>query len=217
MRGLSQGQIWAAIDVLAQNCGLSASGLARLSGLDPTAFNRSKRQSSDGRPRWLSTESLAKVLHATDTSIEDFIDLMHGEQGRISPNEACRSVPLIGFAEAGSDGYFDDAGFPAGQGWEQIEAPAEVGKWAYALTVHGDSMMPLYRDGDVLIVDPGVRFRPGDRVVARTRRGEVMAKILKRQEEGGSVTLSSFNPSHPDRVFGQDEIDWTARIIWASQ
>lgn len=215
MRGFSQGQIWAAIDVLAENCGLSPSGLAKLSGLDPTAFNRSKRQSFDGRPRWLSTESLAKVLAATGTSIEEFIGLMQGEQVP-RRNEARRLVPLIGMAEAGSDGYFDDAGFPAGQGWEQIEAPADVGKGAYALTVHGDSMLPLYRDGDVLIVDPDIPFQPGDRVVARTRKGEVMAKILKRHA-GGSITLSSLNPAHPDRVFGQDEIEWTARVVWASQ
>lgn len=215
MRGFSQGRIWAAVDALAERCGLSPSGLARLSGLDPTAFNRSKRQSTDGRPRWLSTESLSKVLDATGTSIEEFIVLMHGERAPLQ-HQPIRTVPLIGFAQAGSEGYFDNAGFPAGQGWEEIDVSAGIGDGAYALTVHGDSMLPLYRDGDVLIVDPGVRCRPGDRIVTRTRCGEVMAKILKRAGPGG-IVLSSLNPIHLDRAFCAGEIEWMARIVWARQ
>src|SRR5690606_35978858 len=98
MRGFSQGRIWAAVDAVAARCGLSPSGLARLSGLDPTAFNRSKRQSADGRPRWLSTESLSKVLDATDTSIEEFIALMQGHREPPRQHQPFRTVPLIGFA-----------------------------------------------------------------------------------------------------------------------
>ena len=69
---LTHAAIWAAIDRLANDNGLSASGLARRAGLDPTAFNRSKRLSRHGKPRWPSTESLAKILDATDTSLDRF-------------------------------------------------------------------------------------------------------------------------------------------------
>src|SRR3954451_8118402 len=65
--------VWGAIDALAARYGLSSSGLARKAGLDPTAFNPSKRIGSDGRPRWPSTESVAKVLAATGESVHDFI------------------------------------------------------------------------------------------------------------------------------------------------
>ena len=51
--------IWRAIDRLAQTFGYSPSGLAKQAGLDPTSFNKSKRQSADGKPRWPSTESIA--------------------------------------------------------------------------------------------------------------------------------------------------------------
>jgi len=54
--------IWRALDALAAEYGLSASGLAKKAGLDPTAFNPSKRIGADGRARWPSTESIAKVL-----------------------------------------------------------------------------------------------------------------------------------------------------------
>jgi phage repressor protein C with HTH and peptisase S24 domain len=212
----SHGRIWAAIDALAARNSLSPSALAKRAGLDATAFNRSKRRSPEGRPRWPSTESIAKVLEATGASIDEFVSfLRHGDED--SPGSApARLVPLIGFAQAGAGGFFDDAGFPAGHGWEEIAAPFATGNGAYALAVQGDSMMPLYRDGDVLIIDPEARIRQGDRIVARTRGGEVMAKVLKRLGPDRMI-LSSLNPDHPDREFGSGEVEWTARIVWASQ
>ena len=73
---LSHDRIWAAIDRLAERYGMSASGLARKSGLDATSFNRSKRTSPDGRDRWPSTESVAKVLRATGASLDEFLRLI---------------------------------------------------------------------------------------------------------------------------------------------
>ena len=127
------------------------------------------------------------------------------------------SVPLLGFAEAGAGGYFDDSGFPVGQGWDEIALPQTGGTDpVYALEVSGQSMMPLYRDGDIVIVSPGASVRRGDRVVVRTRAGEVMAKILQRQTSK-TVELASVNPDYPDLQFAIDEIEWIARILWASQ
>jgi 2-hydroxychromene-2-carboxylate isomerase len=77
---LSHERIWSALDALAERHGLTASGLARRAGLDPTAFNKSKRRGADGRDRWPSTESLAKVLDATGSSLDDFMSLVGGGQ-----------------------------------------------------------------------------------------------------------------------------------------
>lgn len=211
---LSHQQVWAAIDALAARHSLSVSGLAKRAGLDSTAFNKSKRNSSDGRPRWPSTESLAKVMQATGSSLAELLSLI---EARPRPAPQRRSaVPLLGFAQAGAGGYFDDAGFPAGQGWDEVELPAQGGDGAYALQVQGDSMLPLYRDGDILIVEPGAAVRKGDRVVVRTTTGEVMAKILAGRN-ARAIELVSLNPSHADRTIPATEIDWVARIVWASQ
>ncbi|MGJ8572336.1 MAG: S24 family peptidase [Hoeflea sp.] len=222
---LSHERIWSALDALAERHGLTASGLARRAGLDPTAFNKSKRSGADGRHRWPSTESLSKVLGATGSSLEDFMSLVRGNQpsaessfpeGSLPPQAG--SIPLLGFAQAGSGGFFDDGGFPAGQGWDVVDFPAQPSErpGVYALEVQGDSMMPLYRDGDILIVEPGAQIRRGDRVVVRSREGEVMAKVLNRQTPR-SIELISLNPDHPNRSFDVSEVDWVARIIWASQ
>ncbi|RWC90601.1 helix-turn-helix transcriptional regulator [Mesorhizobium sp. M00.F.Ca.ET.151.01.1.1] len=210
---LSHDRVWAAIDALAERYSLSASGLARRAGLDSTAFNKSKRLSSDGRPRWPSTESLAKIIEATGASLDEFTGLI---EGRSASPASRRAVPLLGFAQAGAGGFFDDAGFPAGQGWELVELPAQSTESSYALQVQGDSMLPLYRNGDVLIVEPGAATRKGDRVVVKTTSGEVMAKVLERQTVK-SIALVSLNPEHPDRDIPMREVEWVARIVWASQ
>ena len=223
--------VWSAIDALARRHGLTPSGLARKAGLDSTSFNPSKRHASDGRPRWPSTESIHKVLAATGESLADFVG---AAPARASPGKpgtkpsasvwriaeghlpARRPVPLLGFAQAGAGGFFDDGGFPAGQGWDEVPLPGLEDEGAYALEVSGESMLPLYRDGDIIIVSPASQVRPGDRVVVKTSAGEVMAKTLKRRR-ADRLELSSLNPDHPERVVPIADIAWVARILWASQ
>jgi phage repressor protein C with HTH and peptisase S24 domain len=216
---LSHETVWAAIDALAARYSLSASGLARRAGLDSTAFNKSKRLSADGRPRWPSTESIAKIIEATGSSVDEFLGLIPDRRAarfddRLPAQRA--SVPMLGFAQAGAGGFFDDAGFPAGHGWDLVELPAETRDGAYALQVQGDSMLPLYRDGDVLIVEPTAPVRRGDRVVVKTTGGEVMAKVLTRRTVE-SLELLSINPAHPPRTVAAADLEWIARIVWASQ
>jgi phage repressor protein C with HTH and peptisase S24 domain len=209
---LTHAQVWSAVDRLAARAGLSASGLARKAGLDPTTFNKSKRVTPQGRARWPSTESIAKALAATGATIEDFVGLIEASSGGAAP----RPVPLLGFAEAGAGGYFDDGGFPAGEGWDEIAFPAVSDEHAYALEVSGQSMEPAYRDGDVIIISPAAPIRRGDRVVVKTRDGEVMAKELKRTT-AKSIELKSLNAQHPDRTLATADVLWIARILWASQ
>ena len=219
--------IWRAIDALAAENGLSASGLARRAGLDATAFNPSKRIGGDGRARWPSTESVAKVLAATGTSFEVFAALVEGMPGGKSLRNgsgpgaqraaaAARRIPLIGFAQAGTEGYFGDAGYPVGGGWDEISLPEVGDENAYALEISGESMEPVFRDGDIIIVSPAAPVRRGDRVVVRTAKGEVMAKQLKRQS-AKRIDLLSLNPAHTDRSFDLSEISWIHRVVWASQ
>ncbi len=207
-------QIWRALDALATRHGTSPSGLAKLAGLDPTTFNKSKRGTANGKLRWPSTESLAKVLAATGASLEDFVALTAGDSsGR---HGRARPVPLIGLAQAGQAGYFDDAGFPVGGGWEEIAFPDFSDEHAYALEIAGDSMLPVYRDGDRILVSPSGNLRRGDRVAVKTHVGEVMAKQLSRLT-AQHIELKSFNPAYPDRSFPMSEIAFIHRIVWVSQ
>ena len=208
---LTHAQIWLAIDRLAARAELSPSGLAKKAGLDPTTFNKSKRITPDGRARWPSTESVAKSLAATGTTLDQFVALI--SDAVRPPTEA---VPLIGFAEASADGHFDDGGFPAGKGWDEIPFPAIEDQHVYALEVSGDSLLPAYRDGTIIIVSPAAPVRRGDRVVVKSRIGEVVAKELKRKT-AKTVELKSLNPDEGDRTLASEDVLWVARIVWASQ
>ena len=126
------------------------------------------------------------------------------------------TLPLLGLAQAGAGGFFDPAGFPTGEGWDQVQLPQPNEPGVYALEVSGDSMLPLYRDGDRVVVSINEQVRRGDRVVVRTRDGEVMAKVLARQT-ANVIELHSLNPLHPPRLFDMNDVEWIARIIWASQ
>ncbi len=210
--------VWRAIDAIAAENGLSPSGLARRSGLDPTAFNPSKRTGPDGRARWPSTESVAKVLAATGTAVENFASLVSGQAPQTASRQRAggRRVPLIGLAQAGGDGFFDDGGFPVGGSWDEIALPEIADPNAYALEISGESMEPVFRDGDVVVVSPAAPVRRGDRVVVRTRSGEVMAKQLMRQS-AKRIEVQSLNPAHPNYNFELGDVAWMHRIIWASQ
>ena len=173
---LTHAQIWSALDRLAARAGLSPSGLAKKAGPRPDHLQQVEAH-HPGRPPALAVDRIGRQgadrhRHQLDT----FVQLID-ESGR----PPAKAVPLIGFAQAGAGGYFDDGGFPVGKGWDEIAFPAVNDEHAYALEISGKSMEPAYRDGDIIMVSPAASIRRGDRVVVKTRDGEVMVKELKRR------------------------------------
>jgi phage repressor protein C with HTH and peptisase S24 domain len=77
-------------------------------------------------------------------------------------------------------------------------------------------MKPTYRGGDIIVVSPAASVRKGDRVVVKTKDGEVMVKELKRKTSK-SIELKSLNSEHRDRTLPMSDVAWVARIVWASQ
>jgi len=214
---LTHEQIWQAIDRLATTFGYSPSGLAKQSGLDPTSFNKSKRYGPDGKPRWPSTESISRILAATGATMSDFVSLVYDLEENTENNKL--SIPLIGFAQAGAHGFFDHEGYPEGDSWDEISFPefnAKDTEGYYALEINGNSMEPLYREGDILVISPKAKVRNGDRVIIKTNEGEVMAKELVKQN-ASRIEIRSLNPEHKNRAIQTQDIVWMGRILWVSQ
>jgi phage repressor protein C with HTH and peptisase S24 domain len=209
---LTHAQVWTALDRLAAHAGLTPSGLAKRSGLDPTTFNKSKRITPDGRARWPSTESVAKALAATGATIDTFVQLIEEAEG----SAVKQTVPLLGLAQAGKAGTFDASGFPTGQSWEEIRFPAVNDDHAYALEISGDSMAPVYHEGTLIIVSPAASIRRGDRVVVKTTDEEIMVKELRRRT-AKTIELQSIGSGQSERTLPVREVSWIARIVWASQ
>ncbi|KMO17478.1 S24 family peptidase [Methylobacterium platani] len=207
---LSHERIWSAIDLLAQRHNLTASGLAKRAGLDATSFNRSKRVSPDGRKRWPSTESVAKILAATGATLDDFLRLIEprGTDSRIV-------VPLI--ASRNATGQIGANGLPGnGSALQEMELPGLGPESCFAIAVQDGDLTPFYRDGDVLVVSPTAVMRKGDRVVTCLGDGGILAAELKRRT-ARAAELCGPVPGEPDRVIPSADIAWMARVMWVRQ
>ena len=186
---LSHERIWSAIDHLAQRNNLTASGLARRAGLDATSFNKSKRVSPEGRERWPSTESISKILRATGATLEDFLRL-------VEPSGSLRRsmIPMIAMPQASAGKVLSEEGLPTGgPGWDEIEFPDFGQEKVFALEITGDTMAPLYRDGDILIVSPTAS--PRNRAVFEgLRRGLINTDVLNTE----NAALERWLEENPD-------------------
>ena len=204
---LTHSQIWAALDALAAREGLTPSSLARLAGLDPTTFNRSKRQNSEGQLRWPSTESIAKVLAATGASVDEFLLMI------ARTDQPVRRVPFRTLGKT-AEGWFDAKGQPAA-GWDEIAFPSPEDGTLFALEIRGDEFLPVFREGDTIIVAPETQTRRGDRVLLLGAADDIRLAILDRQT-ATHLHLSNFRgEALPPQAL--KSLALVARIIWASQ
>lgn len=206
---LTHRRLWAAIDTIAEVNGLSASALARRAGLSSTAFNKSKRETLDGRLRWPSTESIAKILEATETDLADLIRLVaeptvaEGDGGGALPVLAAASIG--GFAEASTTASNDLVAFPG----------ADVAT-LFAFRIVDAGAAPLYRIGDVLVACRASPIRRGDRVLVHTLDGATSVRLFLSRNGRSSEFAVPAGRRRRLRLPTADVL-WIARILWASQ
>ena len=169
--------IWRAIDELAETNGYSPSGLAREAGLDATTFNKSKRVAPDGKRRWPSSESLAKILDVTGTSLLDFAALVN----KTVLKTRIAVLPLAVTTGAGAKTvHFDDNGQPAGKAWAKRTIPGSDDAAAFGIDVNNATLAPAYRAGSLLIAAPGARLQKGDRAVVVQANGTLVIGEITR-------------------------------------
>lgn len=220
---LTHAQIWGLIDWLAARNGLTPSGLARRAGLDPTTFNRSKRTAVDGRQRWPSTESLAKVLEATNTPLQEFSAMAIAVERRGSAG------PALDGAAPGPPGGFADDGGPGLALGAVADAPLTVRGSAVAATalsvdpeavphvvpVPAAAAGPLYRSRDQLIVVRVDGPAPGVRVLVRMVDGaDLVGEVAAVTETALHLSV----PGHPEeRIVERSAVASLLRILWVSQ
>ena len=149
-RGWTQSQLAAASDVSQGTIGNIESGA---------------RQSRGSLPK------IAKALGVSHDWLADGEGEMVPVGGRVEASNVTpapigtRPVPLISYVQAG---YWTEATDPAtvGDGFEYLLTDQELSGSAFALQIEGDSMLPQFKPGDRVIVDPEICPQPGDFVVA---------------------------------------------------
>jgi len=217
--------VWRALDTLAAEKGLSPSGLARAAGLDPTAFNRSKRMTGEGRLRWPSTESLARVLAATGASLETFTALVGGARAlTIGRTHRARRLPLLPLSRLSEPELFDENGFPQPHNWEETEVPQPGDAHGYAVRLDSRALEPVFREGGTLILSPEAAVRPGDRILLRETPGDGrlaggpdrIGAFVAGERHANRLTVRSLDTLQIDRRIEVMRLIWMHRIVWAS-
>lgn len=124
-----------------------------------------------------------------------------------------RLVPLISFVQAGS---FKEAVLNAQDEFVATYA-GDLGKFAFALEVTGDSMFPEFKPGDKIIVDPDIQPMPGDYVIAQNDGHEATFKKYKPRgfDENGReyFELIPINENYPNLDSRFQDIKIIATVI----
>lgn len=182
---LKHADIWQAIDALAAAHSFSPSGLARVAGLDATTFNKSKRLSPEGKQRWPSTESIAKILEVTGASFLEFAALVH----KTVLKTKIPVLPLATLVGAGrgkgeQPSPIGEDGKPAGKGWGKRSVPGIDDENAFGLEVSagaaGTAQAPGFRPGSLLVAAPGAKLQKGDRVAVALASGTLQLREIGR-------------------------------------
>ncbi len=210
---LTHDQIWRGVDRLALRNGLSPSGLAKRAGLDPTTFNKSKRVTQDGKQRWPGTESLSKILDATQTSMAEFVTLIDDvpPASPPTPELKLKSIRLSKVV----DDSFDKSGFPREGEWEEVEFPSIDDPRAYLVELDKDIAQDFCRPGSLLVVSPSNSVRRHDRVMLKLKSGDLSFGTVKRKTVQQYTIVQSRN-GVSELTIAAKEIAWIVRIIWVS-
>jgi SOS-response transcriptional repressor LexA len=86
-----------------------------------------------------------------------------------------RKVPVISYVQAGMMTEVMDP-FALGEGFELITTDLDLSPGAFALVIKGESMLPEFREGDKIVIDPAVQPLPGDMVIAKNTEEEATFK-----------------------------------------
>ncbi len=110
-------------------------------------------------------------------------------------------IPVISWVQAGS--WTTVEAVPAGTQFEEWLPPnPKCGKHGYGLEVVGESMLPDFRPGDKIYVNPDFQpseLKTGDLVIVSCE-GDAEATFKKLIVESGNMYLQPLNPNWPEQT-----------------
>lgn len=185
--------------------GITQKELCERLGLKQQAFTNWKNGNNTSYMKYLV--QIATVLDVNLDYLLGHDDDLHSFMQRAGitpiPVEEQAMRPVIGMASAGSGVLAQEQIL----GWESVDIKYNTDEYFY-LQISGDSMAPKIDDGDLVLVHRQDEVSSGDvAVVLVTDHDEEAEGFVKKVEiDGDSVTLVSFNPYYPPRVFSGKSI-----------
>ena len=133
------------------------------------------------------------------------------EIGPITEYLELNFVPIMGRVGAGAVIEPDYEQVPP-DGIGEIELPFPIAEETVAFEVSGDSMLPKYENGDVIVVYKEQRHPLssffGEEAAVRLKTGERYLKTIERGKAANQVNLTSFNAKAINGV----KLDWIGEI-----
>lgn len=147
------------------------------------------------KARDVQVGTLSKLAGALDVPLSDLL--------------AAPRVPVVGYIGAGGEVIYEDVGNE-----EQVARPPAISGSVIALEVRGSSMLPKYKDGDIIYIqrqhDGVLPDYIGEDCAVRVEGGETYIKQLMRGSEEGLFTLLSLNASPIENV----RVEWATPVLF---
>lgn len=196
--------------------GMTAAGLSRAMDYKPDFV----RDFLTGRKKTMSNEALARAARELGTTVPWLL----GDDSATPPESDTRQPGRAGAGARTLPVFGTAAGSALGAThvhtdvieWLPCPPGLEGARDAYALYVVGESMMPRFRQGEIVFIAPHRPVRPGDDVILQVRRqegGETESWIKEfTRISDGDIVTRQHNP--PEEVtFKRGEVVEMHRII----
>ncbi len=183
-----------------------------------SGFGAQVGEGADLLPRTLNPEPRPLNLDDAYLSgvLQELVDRSSGNVEQISTN----AVPLINRVSAGYPKDFTDLSYPAKVADEYIGCPDVRDADAFATRVSGDSMMPKYRDGDIVIFSPAKSPRNGDDCFIRFEDGQTTFKrAFFESDDAGTpvIRLQPRNERYRPQVVPSEKVTGLYKAVYRYQ
>jgi phage repressor protein C with HTH and peptisase S24 domain len=148
--------------------------------------------------------------------LQELVEKSAGNVEQVSTN----AIPVINRVSAGYPRDFTDLSYPKGVADDYVGCPDLHDEHAFAARVHGDSMTPKYREGDIVIFSPGKSPKNGDDCFVRFQDGHTTFKrVFFESDDKGNPTLrlQPRNEKYRPQIIPSTEITGLYKAVFKYQ
>ena len=147
--------------------------------------------------------------------LQDLVDRSAGNIEAVATN----AVPIVNRVSAGYPKEFTDLSYPPKVADEYIGCPDVHDKDAFGCRVHGDSMVPKYREGDIVIFSPALSPKNGDDCFVRFADGHTTFKRVFFESDGGAsvLRLQPRNEKYRAQVVPSEQVSGLYKAVYRYQ